>query len=623
MTLRRIEAEEGPEAMKRARMAMAAYSAEFGKQSANDLMEQVANKGAVVSEASARAQQSTLGEGYRNFRKVIDGTSDSTHMIIDTSKAISKNMGTLDGSIMAAGKGIEGVSGSYEQMNGAVRNSNRTYEDVQKSIAEKSKITGDRLDKNVDIEQQSRQMRIAADKALYEIGDLVIAGFKGLTEIMYKFAKAMAKTIDFLYGLTGRTTNYADQFKDADDFKNDIQEANKAKQSLMSELEKAKADLAQSEQQTADGKQIQNDLAKQIQEKASAITEMEKAARAEQDINRRKELNADIAKEKRELNALNYQAREASKNGKIDNDEVLAQRKKRVTDLEARNAQTDKEILDAQKKLLEYQTKTGEGISGSGAASGANSITNNAQGQQVGKEQLEARQAAAAGLSQGVSGRTNDALSKLNFKNREENTGGGEADPSLIGLAEKISQAFPNSIFTALNDKFHKDQRKSSSHTQGKALDVALNPAPKTPEEAAIFREKMKDLGASKVLDEYFADKNAGTTGGHFHAEVARDGGIFSGPKEGYPVILHGNEAVVPMPNLDNFVSDVKKDSLDSIKGMGTGNKEPIIQKIESGISPEFMNSMIEMMAGKFDEMIRHLDNSHSTQEQILTYTKA
>jgi len=624
LTLKRIEAEEGKDAADRARMGMAAFSAEFGKKSAAGLMEQIANRGAVAGELSAQIQVATNGEAMRSFDKLIrDKNYKISDLIVDTAQGVDTNTKRLSGSLMAAGTQIEAVTGDYQLVAGGYRNSERTRADTDKAIADIEKNAGKRLEDNVQNEQVARKLRIAADKALYEIGDLVIAGFKGLTEIMYKFAKAMAKTIDFMYGLIGKTTNYADQFKDADDFKNDIGEANKAKQALMSDLEKAKADLAQSEQQTADGKQAQNDLAKQIQEKAAAITEMEKAARAEQDISRRKILAADIAKEKRELNELNYQARAASKNGKIDNDEILAQRKKRVADLEAKNAETDKEILNAQKKLLEYQTKTGEGISGSGAEAGATGQQTNAQGQLVGQEQLEARKTAAAGLSQGVAGRTNDALSKLNFKNRTENTGGGEADPALIGLAEKISQAFPNSTFTALNDKFHKDQRQGSSHTLGKALDVVLNPAPKTPEEAAIFREKMKDLGANKVLDEYFANKSAGTTGGHFHAEVARDGGIFSGPQEGYPVILHGNEAVVPMPNLDNFVSDVKKDSLDSIKGMGTGNKEPIIQKIESGISPEFMNSMIEMMADKFDEMIRHLDNSHSTQEQILTYTKA
>ena len=143
---------------------------------------------------------------------------------------------------------------------------------------------------------------------------------------------------------------------------------------------------------------------------------------------------------------------------------------------------------------------------------------------------------------------TEDKLAALNFKDRAENTGGGAADPRLIDLAHKIQEMFPSAKFTALNDVYHQQNRPGSKHTQGKALDFVLNPPPRSAEEADAIKQQIKSLGFSKVLDEYFRDKGPGTTGGHFHAELLT-GGIATGPRSGYNAVLHGTEAVVPLPN--------------------------------------------------------------------------
>ena len=134
----------------------------------------------------------------------------------------------------------------------------------------------------------------------------------------------------------------------------------------------------------------------------------------------------------------------------------------------------------------------------------------------VSPQKLEQRSAAAANLGTTKEGKainTEDVLAKIRFKDRKENTGGGKADPKLIDIAQKINEAFPGSTITALNDMFHQNRRDrggniiKSRHTEGKALDFSLAPAPKDAEEASIIKEQIKDLGASKVLDEYFESK--------------------------------------------------------------------------------------------------------------------
>jgi len=212
-----------------------------------------------------------------------------------------------------------------------------------------------------------------------------------------------------------------------------------------------------------------------------------------------------------------------------------------------------------------------------------------------------------------------DSLSKIRFKDRKENTGGGKADPALISMAERINNVYPNSTITAMNDVYHQNRRDrggnlvKSKHTEGKALDFSMNPAPADADEAALVKASIKNLGASKVLDEYFSDKNDQTKGGHFHVEVARKGGLFKGPDTGYPVILHGEELITPM----NKVQNVTKTEISSLPTMDSGSGS---DSGESSIS--LLAEMIEMLSDKLDTMIDRLDTSNSIQDDLLKYSR-
>jgi hypothetical protein len=178
--------------------------------------------------------------------------------------------------------------------------------------------------------------------------------------------------------------------------------------------------------------------------------------------------------------------------------------------------------------------------------------------------------AAGESLAPSMAGRNSeDVLSKLNFGGkRAERTGGGEASPALLAMAEKIQDEYPDAIFTALNDRYHQDRRDKNSkskHLVGKALDFSLGYDP-TSEESDRIAKLLRMTGASYVKNEY-KERSGGWTGGHFHVEVARQGGLFSGKDTGYPVMLHGkNESVWPEKELTTFMKDVQKTSLKKYK---------------------------------------------------------
>jgi hypothetical protein len=146
-----------------------------------------------------------------------------------------------------------------------------------------------------------------------------------------------------------------------------------------------------------------------------------------------------------------------------------------------------------------------------------------------------------------------DPLARFNFGGqRAERTGGGEASATLIEMAGKVADLYPDLMITAFDDLFHRRRFPDSAHTKGRAMDFALigDNRPRNIEESTAIKKMLQDMGLINVRDEYFADKDKNTTGPHFHAEVsARFGRLTSGPLSGYRATLHGNEVVIPLSN--------------------------------------------------------------------------
>jgi hypothetical protein len=249
---------------------------------------------------------------------------------------------------------------------------------------------------------------------------------------------------------------------------------------------------------------------------------------------------------------------------------------------------------------------------------------------------VERRQAAAKTLYyktgnqgpspiEGTEGATN-VYEGLNIKS-QETIAGGPVDPKLLELARQIQSSFPGVKFTALNDAYHQKNRPTSKHTKGRALDFSLSPPPKDAKEAAAYKKKLQDMGFAYVADEYFADKGAYTTGGHFHAHIGyADGGISTGPKSGYKATLHGTEAIIPM--LDGKTVSIE------LKNTGTSNDfSGITNSIQAKSMMTSLTSNSQSsnkqsedgaytLLGKIETMINSIDQSNSTQDKLKMYMR-
>lgn len=213
----------------------------------------------------------------------------------------------------------------------------------------------------------------------------------------------------------------------------------------------------------------------------------------------------------------------------------------------------------------------------------------------------EQQQAAVMSAQTTIAGKEAGSIEGLRVKQGDVQMAGAYVDPKLISLAKQIQSNIGGfRYFSSINDKFHQD--RNSLHNKGKALDFVLDHWPDAAEGEKLAGQ-LRQMGFSKVIDEY-NNPSSGATAGHIHAELqAKNGGIFSGPITGYNVKLHGDEAVVPAQ-----------------KGV---TKQPLSAMPQSsGLSSEMSDMMVSLF-DKLDSLIELQRKANSTHDELLTHSKA
>ena len=260
-------------------------------------------------------------------------------------------------------------------------------------------------------------------------------------------------------------------------------------------------------------------------------------------------------------------------------------------------------------------------------------------------------------MRQSESGISQAMEAGLRVQGGESPTGGGLLTENALKLAKQVQEAFAAgrndgerfSMFTALNSLFHQENRPQSKHTQGKAFDFTLMGIP-TKEQAAAIVKRLQELGAAKVIDEYYwptgsapqgqkhmerdgGGRNANTTGPHFHVETARDGGIFSkfgpagivsGSREGYRspfasnMIMHGTEMVLPLRKnsllfawsqtseddaKEEFADFISEMMIKKVQDQAIRDKQKIMPETQQ--QPQFFSAVDQIMKKAQDQFTR------------------
>jgi hypothetical protein len=221
---------------------------------------------------------------------------------------------------------------------------------------------------------------------------------------------------------------------------------------------------------------------------------------------------------------------------------------------------------------------------------------------------------------------------------------GGLLTDNTVKVAQSIQSMVPEfGMFTGLNDQYHQKNHPRSQHAQGKGIDFVLGQKV-SPERSAEIQKMIEGVGgASKVFDEYFyppggtrsskyangperpgGGANQWTTGGHFHIDAARDGGMFDGPGiEGSPILV-GNQNMSAMDLLKSIQDSLGKVQKSTIETElpELANMGAITGTSKKNNSLSLLEELTSMMGEKFDDIISAIEDNNDVKGEILLYSK-
>ena len=645
---------------------LADYEKRFGKEAAAGLKDRIVNDGRITTELAAGSFQAASNAYSEAMKAQKGGTQVFTQSLENTAGQVRKNLERLGPAFMITENGLREMGMTNEMVNGALGTVAGSADKARQQIgalSETGEKGSDRLNKNIDTEQKNRAIRIAGDKALYEVGNMTVSLFSKLNEVMFGFGKTVAKVTDFLSGIIPgmKKTNYAASFRDAEDNSKDLAAATKEKENLLKDIEATKKQIEEAEKGKVD-------YAKQIRDKQEEIKQLNQAYRTEKDVDKKKELFTKEAEEKRKLIELENLARQAgkSKDGGIDPQVALTLRENKLVELKERLANEEKKLLELQKE--KEKLEPGATAKNAAAAKDSGEVKKVATTQEqkefhnkMYKTLLDEAKKAGVANPEAVAS-LGAAQSALETGYGKSLAGGqnyfGIKDFSKGGGNVQTTKEVINGKEVTVKDKF----RTYGSMGESAADYIKFlqqNPRYKEVLAAKSAQEAIEAQGRSGyATDPAYAAKLKS-----IHASVgpevpkAKNGAGLSGPTSGYPVIAHGNESVWPDKELRDTLRQVQQTSLSQYKdelmgALGLKSKnldlanENIMQSMPdmkgivdalkqelpklthtgtptASTADNIVAEIMSVLSDKLDALIEEHRKTNDIQDQILTYTRA
>lgn len=351
----------------------------------------------------------------------------------------------------------------------------------------------------------------------------------------------------------------------------------------------------------------------EIQEKITRINTLKEQQRKESDLDKRNTIAKQIIAAENEKKAAIDKKRIALDIADNFTRKTEEGRKLELENLEKKKAVLLKENAELEKQISANPNSSSIGVTsrGGGSSSGGGSASMLSGGSYI---STTSSQLAEAGLR---------------LKQGDTQKAGAKIDPRLLEMAKLTQQNVPGfNYFSGFNDVYHQENTPNSRHTKGLAFDFTVNPGrglnKPTKEHSDLIIDLLKSYGAENVKNEYDDTSGKFRTGGHFHAELplpkAYDGGIFDGPKGGYPVELHGREAIIPMPNPGDKLSiDRAQQSSSASKG---SLSSVMSDSTSSSNGSSILVDLYSMMETKFDDLIDKMDTNNKYTDKILKYSQ-
>ena len=649
-----MQGAEGQAKANRYRDAMTAVQLELGVEYANGLKTQLVNFGSVVDESSAMVNTATKGQAHQLLIAVGENKLSINSMLSQTGTILQETAKTHAGTMNLSMDAAKMVAGTAEMQNGALRNAGKTEQDIAEQRKKRQADETGRLNTNIKQEQEARQLRIGYDKMLFETGNLVIPAMSGLTSMTLQLAKAMEQFYNWIASTSiGRKLGLEKTtfFRDLSDVKKEIDNTLKEKEQLEKEVVAAKQELVRAEneknmidQMIAIKEASQAILKKSIEDHEAQLKitknrkekeDLQKTIDKEKELfsNERFQLQKDKAKFDRLQNEINTKINTDEKKRQIQQkEEDLINKKKKLLELEQENilkgGEADITLGSGSgqvdnKKLLDFIGKA-EGANYNTLVGGSTKDLENMTVEQVQALQKEMSSSKnylsnAVGKYQIIADTLNEAMKATGVKSTDKFNAATQ-DKLANYLLEKRGVNEFNSGKISLEqfiDSLAKEwaslpTRSGKSYYDGDGTNKST--VKRSEVRKAVLPSQVVPMGTDVT--------NANPSTPETMPGAAK-GARFSGPKSGYPVILHGkNESVWPEQKIKSLLAEVQASSIDQYK------KELIsemgLQKSSFGTPVTSVNNdMMVAMMDKLDQFINNQNTANNTLTELLTYTKA
>jgi hypothetical protein len=598
-------------------MYLAAYQKNFGAEAAAGLKEMIVNQGRVVGDLSAQTFQSTYGVAYQDAMMAMkQGETYFLTGLKNTANANYALVQNVRGGFMAVGEEMKGFTGNFQMINGSIQIRNMSEKDYIKQLEELKRTQAGQegqLENSIIVEQRARSIRIAGDQAVGSIANLVTKAFRGLIEIMHSFGKYMAKFIDGLtnssigqkFGLT--PTNLSAQFRDMDDNFNDLNRNSEEQLRTQRELVEINQRILDQSNPEAAKVSILGEISKLQQRQTDLLN-----ARNNPNVNRQQtlsELTANQEKIKTLQSRLSNVDRITSGGQPQDLTSMRQAASRRMLELE----QQRKGLIG------ENQQMGGQKID---AAAEASNATDAMRNQSRRKRNIDTGDLGSIFKFTTASGSFSN-FQKLDssFKQR------------LIAAASEYNQVTGKKVTINSAARAYEDQKRlwDESIAKGRkgftsqGRPIADPDSPNGSKHLKGLAVDIQEYNDSTLLEIF---KKHGLTNpianDKVHFEMARTGGLFSGPESGYPVMLHGKEAVIRLDNLQKLLKNNQEAPADSTvsKSSITGELQNAMTSDNTGSKNDALIQIMSVAVDKLDQVVEHTRRNSQIQDELLTVAR-
>jgi len=602
---------------------------------------------------------SAVKKGTKEATEFPKFMADATDKSVKTFGDATRQVKGLGNEVLISSELIDNAN-KYRKVSGEEAKALAKKERAAREAAMRGELDDDAKRARNAQETAERRARLGADAIVGVLNGPVTNAFEKLMKVMGALAKGIAHFAKWLGG-----PDFTKMFESPEDIAEERNQKLAQLQKTDKALEKANAMISDPAKYKKEVEERRTSATKEVQEKAKMLADLKDQANKEQDINKKKELQAKVELAQQDLLLANEKQRDAEQDArevrekgadrvKKDAQAHLLILEKRRAELLAEANRLEKEKIDKEvemgRKTTEEGTEAKKDVAGGPATKfeGTSKEFYNKmyttlleQAKKQGVENPEAIARLGAAQSSLETGYGKSTAGGNNFFGIKAKP--GDKNASMVDTQEwdakqgkmvTVKAGFRkyNNMDESAADyiKFLQENKRYKDVLAAKSTQEAIAAQGKTGYATdPMYAQKLATINARGMISGE-ANQTAATaarTGVDLNGkkqDVPEDkkaalGGLFDGPKDGYFIQLHGKELVLPIQN-DNSTST--KTALADLMNQTSSTANTVPTTTSSSPDSSALVAIMDALTSKLDDVIEALENGNDTRQEILQYSR-